>query len=79
MNTKPTPQQVVSTLLEYWNSRPYLRLGQIVSNAFRIHPNYKKNPEPEIQDVFYMSDVSFLEGIDRLKNNESKNPGSTES
>ena len=64
----PTQEQVFQELCEYWEKRPELRLGQIVSNAFRVHPNYKRNPEPEIQDVFYMSNKHFLEGLKILSN-----------
>lgn len=78
-NMSETRQEtVVETLQAYWSDRPHLRLGQIVSNAFRVHPSYKKNPEPEIQDIFYMSDKHFLEGLELLKENESKDQRSSE-
>ena len=67
MNT-PTQEQVLQALQTYWEARPELRLGQIVSNAFRVHPSYRRNPEPEIQDVFYMSNTHFLEGLELLAN-----------
>jgi hypothetical protein len=57
---------------EYWMKRPYLRLGQIVSNAWQIHPDYKRNPEPDIQDIFYLSDKKLVEGLELLRANESK-------
>ena len=79
-NMNPSNQEIViQALLEYWKDRPYLRLGQIVSNAFRAHPSYKRNPEPEIQDVFYMPDKHFLEGLDLLAKmcNESKDSKAT--
>lgn len=71
-------EAAAQALLDYWSVRPHLRLGQIVSNAFRMHPNYKRNPEPEIQDIFYMSDKHFLEGLELLKENESKDQRSSE-
>jgi hypothetical protein len=64
--------QLLDTLGEYWYKRPELRLAQIVSNAWHIHPDYRKNPEPEIQDVFYFTDSKFLEGLEALVKNESK-------
>lgn len=63
-----TQEQVLQELQDYWKTRPELRLGQIVSNAFRVHPNYRRNPEPEIQDIFYMSNAHFLEGLKLLSN-----------
>ena len=70
---------VVLYLLEkYWTKHPYLRLAQIVSNAWHVHPDYKKNPEPDIQDVFYLTDIKFLEGLKLLIENESKDQGSSE-
>ena len=74
----PTNQEVVNALSNYWSSRPHLRFGQIASNAFRTHPNYNRNPEPEIQDIFYMTDTAFLEGLELLIKNESKDPRTTE-
>jgi hypothetical protein len=66
----------MNVLSTYWVNNPHLRLGQILSNAWRIHPNYKNNPEPEINDIFYLADAKFLEGLkilEELKNtNESK-------
>ena len=72
-------ETTIKALLDYWSVRPYLRLGQIVSNAFRVHPDYKRNPEPEIQDIFYMSDKHFLEGLELLSKmcNESKDSKAT--
>lgn len=58
---------MLEKLKSYWTSHPYLRLGQIVSNAWRIHPDYRKNPEPDIQDVFYLSDAKFIEGLKLLE------------
>ena len=69
--------KLLDTLSEYWLDRPYMRLSQIVSNAWHIHPDYKKNPEPEIQDVFYFTDEKFLEGLELLIKNESENPRPT--
>ena len=63
----------------YWLQRPYLRLGQIVSNSWHSLPEYKQNPEPEIQDVFYMSDEKFLTGLQKLEDNERKSKESSQS
>jgi hypothetical protein len=70
--------KLLDTLSEYWYANPDLRLAQIVSNAWHIHPDYKKNPEPEIQDVFYFTDSKFLEGLAALEKNESKGSRPTE-
>jgi hypothetical protein len=64
--------QLLDTLGEYWYARPHLRLAQIVSNAWQMHTDYKKNPEPDIQDVFYFTDSKLFEGIELLRQNESK-------
>jgi hypothetical protein len=64
--------QTLAALREYWYARPYLRLGQIVSNAWQVHPDYKRNPEPEINDVYYLADSKFEEGLQLLIKNESK-------
>lgn len=69
---------VLSLLGAYWDKYPQLRLAQIVSNAWHIHPDYKKNPEPDIQDIFYLSDDKFLEGLELLTKDESKDQGSTQ-
>ena len=69
---------MLERLRDYWYDRPYLRLSQIVSNAWYIHPDYEKNPEPEIQDVFYLTDEKFLEGLELLVKNESERPRTTE-
>ena len=71
--------KLLDTLSEYWYKYPELRLAQIVSNAWQIHPGYKVNPEPEIRDVFYFTDSKFLEGLELLKANESKDQRSSES
>ena len=70
--------RVLAKLREYWVERPYLRLAQIVSNAWQIHPDYKRNPEPEINDVFYFTNNKFIEGLELLKENESKDQRSSE-
>ena len=70
--------RVLARLREYWVERPYLRLAQIVSNAWQIHPDYKRNPEPEINDVFYFTNNKFIEGLELLKENESKDQRSSE-
>jgi len=70
--------KLLSKLEEYWQARPYLRLAQIISNAWRTHPDYRKNPEPDIQDVFYFTDAKFLEGLELLTKDEPKDQGSTQ-
>lgn len=65
-------------LEEYWRNRPYLRLGQIISNAWQVHPDYKRNPEPEISDIFYFTNQKFIEGLRLLEENESKDQGSAQ-
>ena len=70
--------RVLANLRDYWVERPYLRLAQIVSNAWQIHPDYKRNPEPEINDVFYFTNNKFIEGLELLKENESKDQRSSE-
>jgi len=70
---------VVLVLLgRYWHKHPELRLAQIVSNAWRIHPEYRQNPEPDIQDIFYLSDSKFLEGLELLTKDEPEDQGSTQ-
>lgn len=66
-------KRIYETLLaldRYWYKHPQLRLAQIVSNAWTMLPEYRKNPEPEIQDIFYMTDSRFLEGLKMLEENE---------
>jgi hypothetical protein len=70
--------RVLAKLRDYWIERPYLRLAQIVSNAWQIHPDYKRNPEPEINDVFYFANNKLIEGLELLKENESKDQRSSE-
>ena len=57
---------IINELKDYWTARPYLRLGQIVSNAWQVHPSYRANPEPEISDIFYLNDARFVEGLNIL-------------
>ena len=71
-------ENMLAKLKAYWLNRPYLRLAQIVSNAWHIHPTYKKNPEPAVEDVFYFEDKHFLESLELLSNNESKGTNTTE-
>lgn len=59
-------------LLTIWQKHPYLRLCQIVSNAWHKHPDYRRNPEPDIQDIYYFTDTKLLEGLELLMQNESK-------
>ena len=67
--------RTMAALHRYWLDRPHLRLGQIVSNAWRVHPDYKRNPEPEINDIYYLTDGKFREGLLELIENESKGSG----
>lgn len=71
--------EMYKELEKYWKDRPYLRLGQIVVNAFRTLSEYKKNPEPEISDIFYIPDSKLIEGLRNLENleSESKNKRTT--
>jgi hypothetical protein len=38
-----------------------------VVNAWRILPEYQKNPEPEISDLFYLENAKLLEGLEKLE------------
>lgn len=82
MDEKFNRAEYIATLLDklnvYWYSRPHLRLAQIVSNAWRTHPDYRKNPDPDINDVYYFTDAKFLESLELLEQNESKGSRSTE-
>jgi hypothetical protein len=82
MDEKFNRAEYIATLLDklnvYWYNRPELRLAQIVSNAWRIHPDYKRNPEPDINDVYYFTDAKFLESLELLEKNESKGSRVTE-
>ena len=69
---------VLQLLSEYWHKNPHLRLAQIVSNAWTAHPKYRRNPEPDIQDIYYLSDDLFLEGVALLAKDEPKDQGSTQ-
>lgn len=60
-------EQLLQQLLHYWDDHPYLRLGQLVVNAWRILPEYQKNPEPEISDLFYLENAKLLEGLEKLE------------
>jgi hypothetical protein len=71
--------EILYCLKEYWEKHPYLRLCQIVSNAWQSHPDYKRDPEPDIQDIFYFTDKKFIEGLNILsKSDESKDQGPTQ-
>jgi hypothetical protein len=63
---------MLESLSSYWMQRPYLRLGQIVSNAWRILPEYKSNPEPELSDIYYLNDDRLQEGLVKLESMESE-------
>jgi len=72
-------EEVLANLQAYWKKHPYLRLAQILSNAWRKHPNYVTNPDPGvIQDIFYFTDANFLEGLELLIQDESKDQRSSE-
>jgi uncharacterized protein YihD (DUF1040 family) len=58
--------EILDSLEIYWRKNPELRLAQIVSNAWHIHPSYKRDPEPDIQDVFYFTDNNFLQSLELL-------------
>lgn len=60
----------LGVLTAYWLQRPHLRLGQIVSNAWHTLPEYTKNPEPEIADIFYLPDNRLTEGLSKLEDLE---------
>jgi hypothetical protein len=68
-------------LNDYWLQRPFLRLGQLVANAFYVLPEYTKNPEPEIADIFFLPDQRLVEGLSKLIEGEreptSKRPTNT--
>jgi hypothetical protein len=70
--------EVIHNLTDYWEKHPYLRLCQIVTNAWHIHPDYKRNPEPDIQDIFYFTDSKFLDGLRLLDEDEPKYQGPTQ-
>jgi hypothetical protein len=70
---------VLEKLQTYWRKYPDLRLSQIVSNAWRVHPDYKNSPSPDIiQDIYYLADSKFLEGLEILSKDESKDQRSSE-
>jgi hypothetical protein len=60
----------IGFLTSYWLQRPYLRLGQLVSNAWHTLPEYTKNPEPEIADIYYLPDDRLVEGLLKLEDLE---------
>jgi hypothetical protein len=72
-------KEALIVLQAYWLERPYLRLGQLVMNAFHVLPEYTKNPEPETADVFYLPDNRLLEGLSKLveQERESKSKRTT--
>jgi hypothetical protein len=69
-------EHTLSVLKDYWLERPYLRLGQLVSNAFYVLPEYT-NPELDVADIFYIPDNRLLEGLSKLTESEreSKSKG----
>lgn len=62
--------EMLIVLRAYWLERPYLRLGQLVMNAFYVLPEYTKNPEPETADVFFLPDNRLMEGLSKLVEGE---------
>jgi hypothetical protein len=82
-SNKPDEHNVrksLKILEDYWIQHPYLRLGQIIVNAFSRTESYKRNPEPDLDDLFYVSDELLLAVISHaidLKN-ESKSSSTTE-
>lgn len=71
--------EITSYFSRYWEMHPELRFCQIVSNAWQSHPDYKRDPEPDIQDIFYFTDKKFIEGLNILsKSDESKDQGPTQ-
>ena len=74
MPTSKDLSRVESTLAElrdYWLQRPYLRLGQIVSNAYRALPEHASAPASDvIRDVYYLADDRILAGLNNLKASE---------
>lgn len=61
--------RVMLSLYDYWNNHKYLRLGQIVANAWRTLPEYRKTIDSEeICDIFYLPDERLLVGLENLRN-----------
>jgi hypothetical protein len=69
-------KEALALLESYWLERPHLRLGQIIVNAFRCTSNYRRNPEPEFSDLFYVPDSVLLAELETLAN-LSNEPQST--
>jgi len=63
MNDETNIKATLAILEAYWKERPYLRLGQIVYNAWRMQSRAES-------DVFYMSDNTFVKGLQMLSENE---------
>lgn len=63
-------KHTLEALSAYWLQRPQLRLAQLVSNAWYTLPEHKRNPEPEISDIFYLTDDRLLAGLSKLEENE---------
>lgn len=60
-------EETLKALEAYWRERPYLRLGQIVYNAWKVQCRAES-------DVFYMSDNTFVKGLQLLSENEKYEP-----
>ena len=79
IDLNPTKLELLYTLMRYWEKNPYLRFCQIASNAFRIHPNYKRNLEPDINDIYYMSDKDFVYALGLLEESSKSKRSDTTS
>lgn len=59
--------RVMLSLYEYWSNHKYLRLCQIISNAYRTLPESKPKSEDTINDIFYLPDERLLVGLENLR------------
>lgn len=60
-------EHTLDVLGKYWREHPFLRLGQIISNAWTLCDAFKRSPEPEIFDLFYVENAQLLEAIAQLE------------
>ena len=69
MKNNNSVDETIKVLADFWTKFPYLRLGQIVANAWTVHSKNK----PTI-DLYYLKDSDFVEALNRLEcmHNESK-------
>jgi len=74
--TKEEQAEEVEVMLyklgKYWKARPWLRLGQIMSNAWGLCDAYKQSPEPEVSDLYYIENDKLVAAIDQLEKQEGK-------